>query len=772
MSDGDLLAGLRVVELSADVPAAACGLEFARWGAAVQVFEPAGSRLRDAPPTLERSGETVSLLRASLLRRKTLASGDWRGALNDADVLVADAALADLDGIADQYPQLVVVHVTPFGTSGPYADFEADDLIVQAVSGFACTNGLPDRHPLAAPAAIAPRVVGVLGAVAALAALLEREASGRGEWIELSSMEACSTLIEALRSEFSGRAVPRNPGPVGWAEVIATQTDWITLAPWSKDTLQNLPIALGCDPPPDELLAGDGRIAERVASREYVLPIVQSLDAEQVWTGLSELGCVMALHRKPQQLLDDPQLAALDFWESRAVAGRTATGAGRAMRVSETVARPSEQPEHPLRSTDVSDADTSSGPLDGLRVLDLTHAWLGPYATTLLSDLGAEVIKIEGPDRPDIWRFNPADSLRVAAPDAHPLNVRGNFNMVNRGKRAVSIALDTESGRDLALRLIAWADVVLENFRPRVLENLRLTHEQMRQVNPQIALVSFSGYGSGGPYDNFRANGGTTEGNAGWDLLMGYRDGPPMVLGSMQADPMIGAQMAAATLAAIWRARQQQVAIHVQGSMFESAVAYIDEYMIAASLGQDPPPRNGNRMAGSVPHECFRCADAIDGSDEWIAISVRSDAEWLRLAEFAGLDRPEWRTLSGRRAHESGLEAAITAWTMAWNAQTLQHQLQTRGVAAAVVHTTLSHLRDPHLLARGWWRYLTHPDSGTRQYQGSAWQLRRRPTSCQRPAPRLGEHTREVLQQVLGLSEAAVEDLLDAGVVAGLARAT
>ena len=760
MSDGNLLSGLRVVEYARDVSAAACAREFARWGADVSTFEAADSRLRDAPPTIEHSGETISLLRESLLVGKTLQSGDWRSELPQADVFVTDAPLRELVGVAEEFPALVVVHSSPFGTDGPYADYLADDLIIQALSGFAGTNGVAPREPLAAPAAIIPRAIGILGAVAALAALLERMHSGRGEWIELSSQEACSTLIMSLRSEFLGEALPRVGGTPGWAEVMQTAGGYITLSPWSKETLRNTPIAFGCDPPPEELLEGDARFAEREPSLEYIRPIVESLDATTIWTKLSELGTVMAMHRSAEQLLDDPQLHAMEFFRTE----NGLTGAGRAMRITEI----DNGTERAGRFSQRARPQQSSGPLDGLRVVDFTHAWLGPYASGLLSDLGAEVIKVEGPKRPDLWRYEASGPMRVASPDAHPLNVRPNFNMANRGKRTISIALDTEEGRELALGLIARADVVLENFRPRVLQNLRLTHADLREVNPHIALVSFSGFGTGGPYDNFRANGGTTEGNAGWDLMLGYRSDKPVMLGTMQADPIVGAQMAASALVAALRAQEGRTAIHVEGSMFESAVAYIDEYLLAASAGRPMPARNGNRLPNVAPHECFRCADGVDGSDEWIAIAVRDDEAWLRLAQEAGLDRSEWRTAAGRKADEANLESALSEWTQTWNAQTLQHRLQAISVPAAAVHSTLSHLRDPHLGARNWWLHLTHPDTGTRQYQGVPWRLSRRPAMCLRPAPRMGEHTVEILQEALGCGDEQIAELLDHGVIAGL----
>ena len=330
MPDGDLLEGVRVVEYSRDIPAAACAREFARWGANVRTFESPDTRLRDAPPTAEREGATISLLRESLHVGKTLESGDWRAALSEADVLVSDAPLAELNGIADAFPSLVVVHSSPFGTDGPYAEYLADDLVIQALSGFAGTNGLAGREPLAAPAAIISRAIGILGAVAALAALLERMHSGVGDWIELSSHEACSTLIMSLRSEFSGQALPRIGGSPGWAEVMQTADGYITLSPWSKETLRNAPIAFGCEPPPEALLEGDARFAEHEASLEYVRPIVESLDANTIWTRLSELDSVMAMHRTAQQLLDDPQLNALGYFRSE----NGMTGAGRGMRVS------------------------------------------------------------------------------------------------------------------------------------------------------------------------------------------------------------------------------------------------------------------------------------------------------------------------------------------------------------------------------------------------------------------------------------------------------
>ena len=780
----ELLGGLRVVECCAGAAGATCGREFARWGAEVLSFEPPeGSPLRDAPPLIERGGERHSMLRLSLSQGKTieplpggLRSARLADALADADVWVVDAPIAELraagfdaEAVAERWPRLIVAHCSPFGASGPYAHYRGGDLIVQALAGFAGTQGKPGRPPLAAPAAIIPRASGVLTLVGALAALLERLRSGRGQWISLAEIEAVCSLTMAVRSEFAGKPIPRSGGPEGWAEVLPTADGYVTLSAWSRDALRAAPAAFGVPPPPDDLAEGPG-VADRERSLEYFRPILAERSSEEVFNRLAELAVNLAWQRSAGELLDDPHLAALDFARELDAGelGRLRT-TGPPARIVESAAKDadSQRPSFVQRPRD--DSSGASGPLDGLRVVDFTHAWLGPYATALLADLGAEVIKIEGPQRPDLWRHEARWQMPVAAPDAHPLNIRANFHMANRNKRAVSLALDTEQGRALALELIARADLALENFRPRVLENLRLTLADMRAVNPDIALISFSGFGAGGPYSNYRANGGSTEGNAGWDMLLGYRGEDPQLLGTMQADPICGAQMAAAALAAVWRqAAHGAGALQLDGSMFEAAIGYIEEHALLASAGAPPAARNGNRHPQHAPHECFPCK----GEDEWIAVAAPDDTAWAALLNVAGpdaqLDRPEWRTTAGRLADQDALEAALGRWTRNWDAQTLQARLQRAGVPAGVVHSTLSVLSDPHLAARNWWQYLEHPDYGVRRHGGSPWRFSRTPPSVTRPAPRLGEHTVEVLRNLLGHGDAEIANWINAGAAAAL----
>ena len=319
-----LLGGLRVVEYCVGVVGATCGREFARWGADVLALEPAdGSPLRQAPPLVERDGRQYSMLGLSLAQDKKLERFDAErlvSQLRGADVFVTDAPLAELeaagvsrDAIEQRWPRLVVLHCSPFGTDGPYAHYQADDLVMQALAGFAGTQGVAGRPPLAAPAAIIPRTAGVLAAVGGISALLERVHSGRGQWVELSEQEAVSTLIMHVRSEFTKRPIPRTGGPEGWAEVLPTRDGYVTLSPWMRDALRAAPVAFGVEPAPDELTEGEGMVAAKEPSLAYYKPILAERTSAEVFNGLAELSVNLAWVRSAGELLDDPHLAELGF---------------------------------------------------------------------------------------------------------------------------------------------------------------------------------------------------------------------------------------------------------------------------------------------------------------------------------------------------------------------------------------------------------------------------------------------------------------------------
>ena len=762
-----LLGGLRVVEYCVGVVGATCGREFARWGADVLALEPAdGSPLRQAPPLVERDGRQYSMLGLSLAQDKKLERFDAERLVRElrgADVFVTDAPLAELeaagisrDAIEQRWPRLVVLHCSPFGTDGPYAHYQADDLVMQALAGFAGTQGVAGRPPLAAPAAIIPRTAGVLAAVGGISALLERVHSGRGQWVELSEQEAVSTLIMHVRSEFTKRPIPRTGGPEGWAEVLPTRDGYVTLGPWMRDALRAAPVAFGVEPAPDELTEGEGMVAAKEPSLAYYKPILAERTSAEVFNGLAELSVNLAWVRSAGELLDDPHLAKLGFIRELETAELgTLRTTGPPARLSQAEQGGEQGGEHEGFERRPRPAQ-ASGPLDGLRVVDFTHAWLGPYATALLADLGAEVIKVEGPRRPDLWRHETRWSMPIAAPDAHLLNIRANFHMANRNKRNVSLALDSDEGRALALELIARADLVLENFRPRVLENLRLTHAEMRAVNPRVTLVSFSGFGSGGPYSNYRANGGSTEGNAGWDMLLGYPGEAPQLLGTMQADPICGAQMAAVGLAALWRQVNEGAA-----RCTWKARCSRPRWATSRSMRCSPRPAADGRAQrqpasrpgparvlplqgrGRVDRDLSRRRRGLGRAAA--RRRAQRGARWRRVADRGRAPRRCGRTggRCGRVDQALGRPDAAGAATA-------------RGGGGRCGAFNALALTDPQLEARGWVALSRAPRHRGASLRRLPLALLAHPASITRPAPRLGEHTVEILTELLGHNEAEI----------------
>jgi crotonobetainyl-CoA:carnitine CoA-transferase CaiB-like acyl-CoA transferase len=401
-------------------------------------------------------------------------------------------------------------------------------------------------------------------------------------------------------------------------------------------------------------------------------------------------------------------------------------------------------------------------PLANIRIIDLTQAWIGPYASQILSDLGAEVVKEESLRKPDVWRsLPPVIPAGLLNENARLVNTSSNFNSVNRDKKSLTLDLTHPRGRQLFLELVADADIVMENYTPNVMKRFQLSYDDLKVVNPSLIMTSFSGYGQTGPYSDYRANGTTIEATAGWDSLFGYRDGPPLVMGFYQTDAITGLQMAATTLAALNYRNRTGEGQYIQGSMFEAAVSYIDELILEASLGQDHE-RFGNRHPDLAPHGVYRCK----GEDQWVAISVCSDEQFKRLKAQpgSGLTDPALLELRHRLVRQDFVDEQLERWTRQFSPLEITDLLQALGIPSAPVQRTDQILNDPHLEHRKWFRPLTHPDLGTHLYDGVPWHFSDSKLNSDSPSPRLGQHSRELLHDLLGLSQDEISVLFELGV--------
>jgi benzylsuccinate CoA-transferase BbsF subunit len=394
-------------------------------------------------------------------------------------------------------------------------------------------------------------------------------------------------------------------------------------------------------------------------------------------------------------------------------------------------------------------------PLAGVRVLDFSWAVAGPLAARHLAALGAEVWKVETAKR--------LDMLRIAAP--HP-ELNGLFCNLNAGKRSLSIDLKRAEGIALARRLVAVADLLIENQSPRALPQLGLDYAALTAIRPDFILLSMPAFGSRGPYRDFIAYGPNIVSATGLVDLTGYPDGPPTGVNFGLADFHAGVHAAYAALAALrYRARTGEGQA-IDLSQFAVAAGLLGPELRAVLAGEAAPSRIGNRHPGAAPHGIYPCA----GVGRWLAIAIFEDGEWRRFGEASGLEwarAPVWETIAGRKAGEDELDRRLSAWTATQEAELLMHRLQASGVAAGVVQNVRDLIeRDPHLRARGYYYRDQHPALGELWLDNPPIHFAEMSTRLQgRPGPLLGEGNRAGLVELLGLDPDALAALEAAGVV-------
>ena len=404
-------------------------------------------------------------------------------------------------------------------------------------------------------------------------------------------------------------------------------------------------------------------------------------------------------------------------------------------------------------------------PLDGIRVADFTWVWAGPYCTLQLAHLGADVIRIETRTRPCITRVLPPWPEGKGG----GLNRSGYFNQYNQGKRSLTLNFRDPAAIEIARKLIAKSDVVVNNFAHGVMDKLGFGYDEVKKIRPDAIMISLSGYGDTGPYCDYVAYGPAQVPLSGLSVLTGYAGWPPMHSGFSYADPNAGVHGAFAVLSALYHRAKTGQGQYIDMSQWESAMVLLPEGILEYTFNGSEPERAGNRDPMMAPHGIFKCLDRpekIAGNtiDQWVAIMCNDDLDWGRLARVIGgaeLARdPKYATLAARKANEDELEAIISEWTLGRRAADVAQQLQQAGVAAAVVadNKYLSE-EDPQLKARGYFVYHEHPEVGTRQHAGMPWKLSRTETKVRAAAPLIGQHTDEVLTAILGYSEDEVETL-------------
>jgi crotonobetainyl-CoA:carnitine CoA-transferase CaiB-like acyl-CoA transferase len=349
-------------------------------------------------------------------------------------------------------------------------------------------------------------------------------------------------------------------------------------------------------------------------------------------------------------------------------------------------------------------------------------------------------------------------------PGERPWNRMGTFNKLNRNKRSLVLDLRQPQGKALFLALIERSDVLLENFSVRAMRGLDLGYARLRQANPRLIYLAMSGFGRTGPRRDWVAFGPVLEALCGIPTLLGYGDGEPRLTGTAFPDPLGGMHAALAVLAALHEREESGRGCFVDLSQYEATVSAFGDLLVANQLAPDPGPALANRHPSHAPSGVYRCL----GPDRWITIDVRSDAEWRALCRViaAGLEGdPRFAVLGDRRRHRAALDQAIERVTRLEDASALARRLRAGGVPAALVASAPDLLADEQLRARGYFRRLCEPDVGSIDYPGTPLRFDGEThAESWSPAPRFGEHNREVLAE-LGLDDAAIDALERAGVI-------
>ncbi len=397
-------------------------------------------------------------------------------------------------------------------------------------------------------------------------------------------------------------------------------------------------------------------------------------------------------------------------------------------------------------------------PLQGIRVLDLSWVWAGPYTGLQLAHLGAEVIKVESTLRPDINRRIPPFA------EGRPgLDRGGSFNQWNQNKRSLALDLGHPKARRVVLDLAHKSDVAIENFSAGVLEKMGLAYRQLSERNPRLVMVSLSGFGQTGPISRNVAYGATVMAIGGLTALTGYRNQAPRSAGLSYPDPNSALHSVFAILAALWRRDRTGQGEYIDCSLLEAMVAVMPEALMAEEMRGEQPPRDGNRDPVLSPYGVFHCA----GEDDWISICVRDEEEWRNLCAAMGAPElaidPRFATAIQRKRNEDALEEIVTAWTRKFDFLQLEKRLQQAGVAAAAVQSARDVAADEHLEARGFFARLNHPEVGVYTHAGTPWHFSATPVSVRTPAPQLGEATEYVVKEVLGYSDAEYRQLAAEG---------
>lgn len=767
-----LLAGVEVLELSSGVGGAYAGRLFAQLGASVRRFGPRIdlAATEGATPIVE---EWLHVGKIALPPSAPLPSAD--SVVASCDLIVAEQDSLD-PGFGAWVNQVVeaaqgrqggpVVVMLHAGVIGGH-DVPGTAITTSAWSGMSWAIGDADKAPLTLPYDLADYQAAAHACAAGLAALLADPAEPSLRSVEVAGRDVLAYFVGMITANFLPYERPwtrdgaRPPGSAGVypASIFPCEDGHVVFMCRSQREWDLLLEGMGSPEWSKDPKFADPRVVARLYADEadaHLVPWIAAQTKAELMAFGNANGLPVAPVRSIGEALDEEQFVHRDYFEQLEAPEGQLKMPTRPWRLKELAGDPTAVPRP--WSVDGT-ATNASDLLRGLRVLDLSWVWSGPLTTSILADMGAEVLKIEHEGHMDTGRLRGKARRGGVEVDGPEHEATPYFNQMSHGKKSITLDIKTPEAQRIIRDLVEHCDIVVENMRPGALDKLGIGYEQLAAHNPAVVMLSMSMAGQTGPLKTMKGYAGIMAAMSGLESLIGYDE--HNIVGSLSpalGDPNAAGHAMAVLLAALVRRKSTGRGTHIDLSQIEALVNVMPAPVAEAQLpeGVVAPANTHPRYS---PHGHFPCA----GDDQWVALAVRRDAEWEAILQIPGtaelLGREAWRHAEKRLADRDQVETALAAWTLAQDRDVLVQRLLDAGVAAAPVSSFEDMVASQWAIDRQLTVPVKHPYLGTTGLFTVPWKFGGTTAAAARPAPTLGANTVEVLHLVLGLPDDEIAEL-------------
>jgi crotonobetainyl-CoA:carnitine CoA-transferase CaiB-like acyl-CoA transferase len=708
-------------------------------------------------------------------------------------------------------PDIILTSITPFGQTGPYARYQATDLTVVSMGGMARLYGDPDRPPVRISEPQAFSLGGLHGALGSVVAHYHRMRTGKGQHVDVSCQQAvvralmiASEYWDILKINYTRQgscsvsARPEPLGPISSRRMYPCKDGYVyaLIAGGAQMGFIASSTAL-------VKIANQDGFAFELADYDWTqlnvsrisqaeLDRIQDILADfflvktkaELFEAAIEHGILLIPVNDVTEVMESPQLASRNFFVdvehpelNRCITypGFPVKAAGFEYRPrrrppligehTREIARetmPTEKPVPILHSEIAENADSpfAGQVFEGLKVADFSWVGAGPQVGRELAEHGATVIRVESHRRPD--------TLRLAAPfkDGIPGIDRSAFGMAyNTNKLGMSLDLSLPKGREIARRLVAWADLVADSMTPGSLKKFGLDYESCKKIKPDVIYYSTCQMGQEGPLSTFGGYGAFGVAYGGYSHLTGWPDRPPTPLFNNYSDFIAPWYLATVVVLALDYRHRTGRGLYLDQAQVEAGVTCLAPAVLDYTVNGRAAVRRGNRDPYMCPHGIFPCR----GEDEWVAIAVRSEAEWKTFCSV--VEKPEWVTdprfaaLSERKQNEDALERLIGDWTQKYSPIEVMEMMQAAVIPAGIAATAENLFDDPQLSHRQHYRFLDHGVIGKAAHNAPAYILSKTPCRIHKAGPCLGEDNEVVYKEILGCSDDEFAELMVEGVI-------